>query len=256
MEQNIDADSVYPFLPSEIQLYSPKCFIPEYKPFTGERWKVISSEIQLCPGYWSPVLLVRNMAALIRRAGGDFETWMSMSPMEIESQEIGCAAAVGRTVIMGMGMGWAVANTALRDEVTEVTVVEYDKEVIELIEFCGVFEQLPANAAAKIKIINGDAYTYAPAVPADTLLADIWQPLFGAERDAEIRAMPDNTRASRVYFWGQEMVLAHRAQARGLPINLETVSALAAETGLPLIGPETPDYPEKIAAAAARWLKA
>lgn len=237
-------------------LYVSKHFIPAYRSFLGENWQIINSELQLCPGYWSPVSLIRNMPALIRRNGDEVHTWMSMSPMEIESQEIGCDAAVGRTVIMGMGMGWAAANTALREEVTEVTVVEYDKEVIKLIEFCGVFEQLPPDAAAKIKIVNGDAYTYVPDLPVDTLLADIWQPLFGADRDAEVRGMRDNTRASRVYFWGQEMVLAYRAQRRGLPINHDTVAALTAETGLPLIGPETPDYPQKIAAAAAKWLKA
>ena len=108
-----------------------------------------------------------------------------------------------------------------------------------------------------MRVVQGDAYQYVPDTPADTLLADIWLPLFGAERDAEVRRMCANTGAGQVYFWGQEMVIAHRARQRGLAINADTVADLVAEMALPLIGPaECPDYPQRIELAAARWLKA
>ena len=68
-----------------------------------------------------------------------------------------------------------------------------------------------------------------------------------------------NTGASRVYFWGQEMVIARRARDAGLSLEGEgrgtgQRGADFAELGLPLIGPELPDYPELIALAAAKWL--
>ena len=55
------------------------------------------------------------------------------------------------------------------------------------------------------------------------------------------------------------MVMARRARDTGLSlesgdVGRETVRRIVAELGLPLIGPELPDYPERIAKAAARWL--
>jgi len=177
-----------------------------------------------------------------------------MTPMEIESQELGCRAEIGHTVVMGLGMGWATANAALRPEVTAVTVVEFDPEVIAMIAETGVFAQLPAEAAAKITVVQGDATAYRTASPADTLLADIWLPLNGDDRVDQVRRMQANTGASRVYFWGQEMVIARRALVQGLPLNQETVARIIADLGLPLIGSEWHDYPERVEKAAARWL--
>ena len=160
---------------------------------------------------------------------------------------------------MGMGMGWATANAALRPDVTAVTVVEFDPEVIAMIGEIGVFEQLPPEAQAKITVVRGDALTYTPDQPADTLLADIWLPINGDERVDQVRGMLANTGASRVYFWGQEMVIARMARDLGLSleggdVGRASVGRIVAELGLPLIGPELPDYPELVALAAAKWL--
>ena len=146
---------------------------------------------------------------------------------------------------------------ALHPAVSQVTVVEFDPEVIAAVSQSGIFDQLPESARARVRVVQGDAYQYVPDTPADTLLADIWLPLFGAERDEEVRRMCANTGAGQVYFWGQEMVIAHRARQRGLAISADTVADLVAEMALPLIGPaECPDYPQRIELAATRWLKA
>lgn len=246
--------SIYPPL---LDFYSNDLFTPVYQPFKGQRWEVRLTPMILCRGYWSPARMINNMAALLRLdSDGGGRTWMSMTPMEIESQEIGCRHAVGHVVVMGMGMGWAVANAALRPEVSRVTVVEYDPEVIDLIAQLGVFAQLPPDIAAKISVVQGDAYAFVPDSPADTLLADIWLPLFGADRDAEVRRMRDNCRAVRVYFWGQEMVIAHRARNASLALTRTTLDKIVADMDLPLIGPaEYPDYPQKIEQAAQAWLR-
>ena len=236
--------------------YQTDLFIPTYRPFEGARWRLQTADMVLCRGYWSEARLVTNMAGLMRVENGQARTWMSMTPMELESQEIGCRCAAGHVVVMGLGLGWAVANTALNPAVTRVTVVEHDPEVIAVVEQSEVFAQLPKSAAAKISVIQGDAYTFVPDVAADTLLADIWLPLFGADRDEEVRRMHANTGGMRVYFWGQEMVIADRARSAGLPLTRDTVATIVAGFGLPLIGPaEYPDYPERITRAAGHWLK-
>ncbi|MEJ2457716.1 MAG: hypothetical protein P8Y58_06020 [Novosphingobium sp.] len=213
-------------------------------------WEMRCGANVLCCGYWSDTQLVLGMAALIR----GYDTWMSMTPMEIESQEIGCRLARGHTVIMGIGMGWAAVNAALRPEVTRVTVVERDPDVLACHEALDVVGQLPADAASKVRIVQADALEWTPDEPVTTLLADIWLPLNGDERVEEVRRMRGNTGAEHVYFWGQEMVIARRARAQGRPLDATTVASIVEELDLPLLGPGLPQYPELIAKAAARHL--
>ena len=201
-------------------------------------------------------MMTTGTAGLFRReAGGDLRSWMSMTPLEIESQEIGVRAATGHTVVMGMGMGWAAVNAALRPEVTRVTVVELDPDVIEVNRSVGLFDQLPAEAVAKISVVNADALEFRTDEPADTLMTDIWLPINGDERMEQSRIMARNTGARRVYVWGQELVIARRARSLGLELTDGTVARIVAELDLPLIGPELPGYPSLIARAAGKWLR-
>ncbi|GEO37226.1 hypothetical protein SAE02_13740 [Skermanella aerolata] len=248
--------------PGAATLLETDMFRPVYRPMQGERWRLDVVPMCMAPGYWSGPRLVTDMAALLRveDEGRSVRTWMSMTPMEIESQELGCRAAAGHTVVMGLGMGWAAANAALQPEVTAVTVVEFDPEVISMIGEIGVFGQLPEDARSKITIVRGDALAYVPDTSADTLLADIWLSINGPGRAGQVQSMRANTRAARVYFWGQEMVIAGRARALGLPLEPDdagraSVERIIAELGLPLIGPELPDYPERVVLAAAQWLR-
>lgn len=237
-------------------LFQTDLFMPTYEPREGANWYLRTSPLNMGAGYWSGGVLMQNMAVLARKTpDGGSDTWMSLSAREIESQEIGCRVATGDTVVMGLGMGWAAANAALRPEVTRVTVVEMDREVIELIDELGVFRQLPPEAAGKITVVQGDALAHRPDRPADTLLADIWLPLNGDDRVEQVRTMTANTGAGRVYFWGQEMVIARRARALGLDLTAATVARIIGELDLPLVGLEFENYPAMIAVAASKWLK-
>ncbi|PWC32501.1 hypothetical protein [Azospirillum sp. TSO35-2] len=240
-----------------LQPYETDLFVPTYRPCEIGRWRIQLAPTLLSAGYWSPTTVSTDMAALFRReADGEFRCWMSMTPMEMESQEIGVRAATGHTVVMGMGMGWAAVNAALRPEVTRVTVVELDPDVIEVNSRMGLFDQLPGRAADKITIVNADALAFRTDEPVDTLMADIWLPLNGDERMEQSRVMAANTGARRVYVWGQEMAIARRARALGLdPLDAAGVARIVAEFGLPLIGPERPDYPDIVTAAATKWLR-
>ncbi|AJP72838.1 hypothetical protein [Sphingomonas hengshuiensis] len=239
-------------MPSDsLTLFATDLFVPRYRPMRSGDWELRCGANVLCPGYWGDVSLVLDIAALTR----GHETWMSMTPMEIESQEIGCRLARGYTVVMGMGMGWAAANAALMPEVSRVTVVEYDPDVLAFHAECDVFAQLPPEAAAKVEIMQGDALHWLPDAPVDTLLADIWLPLNGDDRVDEVRRMQANTGADHVYFWGQEMVIARRARALGGALDADTVAAIVRELELPLLGPSLPDYPNRIARAAAAHLR-
>lgn len=254
------ADAIPPEMVAEalssLTPFTTDLFVPRYEPCEVGRWQLRVAPILLSSGYWSPALMTTGTAALIRcEADGTPRCWMSMTPMEIESQEIGVRAATGHTVVMGMGMGWAAVNAALRPEVTRVTVVELDPDVIEVNRRIGLFAQLPADAVAKIVLVNADALEFRTQEPADTLMTDIWLPINGDERMEQSRVMARNTGARRVYVWGQELAIARRARTLGVELTGETVTRIVAEFDLPLIGPERPDYPTLIARAADKWLR-
>src|SRR4051794_39032680 len=231
--------------------FAGRLFMPAYRPATCGRWEVVIGNIGFAPGYWSGPTLVSGMAALLR----DGETWMSISPLEIESEEIGIRAGQGHVLILGLGLGWAAAASASLPAVTRVTVVERDSEVIALHRALDIFSQLEPEARAKLDVVEGDALDYRPSEPVDLMIPDIWQPLVGGDRVEEVRRMQANVGARAVYFWGQELEIARHAAAAGRSCDDEGVAATAAAFGLPLVGPGTPGYATKVTAAAERWMR-
>ena len=230
-------------------------FVPAYRPMRSGEWEVRHAGAVLCPGYWSPPQLVLGMAALVRGR----ETWMSMTPLELESQEIGVRLARGHVVVFGYGMGWSAVASALRPEVAAVTVVERDPAIIALHEALDIAAQLPAEARAKIRVVEGDAYAWRPDGPVNLLMPDIWLPLVSDGRVEEVRRMQANVRADAVYFWGQELEIARHAVAAGHSLDDRGIRATIAGFGLPLIGPDYPGYAETVRRVAGthmrgRWL--
>jgi len=238
-------------LPPGLPVFRTDLFIPRYRPMRHGDWQLRVVEMNLAPGYWSGTVLVQGMAVLSRRG----ESWMSMTPMELESQEIGVRLARGHVLVYGLGMGWSALASALREEVTAVTVVERDPDVLAMHRDLGVFAQLPEMARAKIRIVEGDAFDYVPDRPVDVLMPDIWLPLTSDGRVDEVRRMQAGVQAEAVYFWGQEIEIARHAAAAGRALDAAGIAAPAAALDLPLLGPALPGYPEKLEAAARRWLR-
>jgi len=184
--------------------------------------------------------------------GESWETWMSLTPHEIESQELGCRHAFEHAVIMGLGMGWMAANVAMNPLVTKVTVVELDPDVIELFEQSGALESLPESAQQKIRIINANAMDWCP-VPTEVvnfLCADIWFQLAEPAALSQVRQMQANIQAKEIYYWGQEIAIhcaAKRYVADSSPITAEAVQLAINEViKLPLLVPNDRDYPQMV----------
>lgn len=237
--------------PQGIEVFATDLFLPSYRDVEVGRWELRCGGMAVAPGYWSPPSLVPEMVALLR----DGVSWMSLSPCEIESCEIGVRAAAGEVLVHGLGMGWVAAASAALDAVTSVTVVEIDPEVITLHRELDLFAQLPEAARAKIRIVEGDALAYRPDRPVDLLMPDIWLPYVSDGRIDEIRTMQANVDARAIYFWGQELEIARHAAAAGRALDAEGVAATIAAFDLPLIGAAVPGYPDLVARAAAQWMR-
>ena len=237
--------------PAALPAFETDLFVPRYRPLVRGAWELRVGAMTLVPGYWSGTVLARGMAALLR----DGASWMSMTPFEIESQEIGVRLARGHVLVFGLGLGWSALASALRDEVEAVTVVERDRDVIDLHRTLDLAAQLPPAARAKLSILEGDAYDYRPGRPVDLLMPDIWLPLVNDGRVEEVRRMQANVGARGIYFWGQEMEIARHAAAAGRGLDAAGIDATIEALGLPLIGADFPDYAGKIAHVARRWMQ-
>lgn len=242
---SLRADELVPALAAGTALFEHL-----YRPLTSGRWELHAPAMVLTRGYWSPPGL-HAVTALAR----DGETWMSLTPLEFESQGIGVALARGHVAVLGLGMGWSAAASALRDEVSAVTVVERDPDVIAMHRELDLFARLPGGAGDKICIVTADALDWTPDATVDLLMPDIWLPLVSDGRVAEVQRMQANIGAAWVYFWGQEMEIARHARAMGHAFDADGIRATVAAFGLPLIGPELPGYADCVAAAADAWMR-
>jgi SAM-dependent methyltransferase len=238
-------------LTSDGAFFEGPLFLPAYWPLRCGDWELRLQAMGMFPGYWSGPVFAQDMPILLR--GRD--SWMSITPLEIESQEIGVRLARGHVLIFGLGMGWAAAATAANPAVTAVTIVERDPEVIALHHALDPFAQLPEEARAKLRLIEGDALGFVPDAPVDLLMPDIWLPLVGDGRLDEVRHMQANVGAAAIYFWGQELEIARHAVATGHALDDAGIAATAAGLGLPLIGLSSPDHAKKLAAAARQWMR-
>ncbi len=242
------------------ELWRTDSFIPQYRCGETGPWK-ISPGGQLVNdwGYFSELCLLEMLPSLARKVTSHsdsdddvWETWMSLTPLEIESQELGYRYAFGNMVIMGLGMGWIAANSALNPDVTKVIVVERDPDVISLFYDSGAFESLPAAAKPKMEIVQADALQWCPEAGqgVDFLYADIWLHLAEPQALDQVRQMQDNIQAERVYFWGQE--LAIYAAIAQLSEDKEAITdhliqrAINDVIHLPLLIPHDRDYAQMI----------
>lgn len=98
----------------------------------------------------------------------DMTTWMSDTPFEIECMKDVIEFARGDVLICGLGIGLLPTLIKDKPEVKSITVVELEKDVIDL-----VWNQIKTD---KMRIINADAIKFLAdaAEKFDTIHIDLW----------------------------------------------------------------------------------
>jgi spermidine synthase len=104
---------------------------------------------------------------VLKRKVGFNEVVMSDTFMERESNFDFVKNARGDVLIGGLGIGMVLLAIQDKLEVTSVTVVEIEPEIINLVK-----PQLPLNQ--KVTIVQGDIFAYTPTQKFDTIYFDIW----------------------------------------------------------------------------------
>lgn len=101
--------------------------------------------------------------------------WMTVTPNEINTMKHPISTAHGNALTFGLGLGYYTYMIAQKEEVTNVTAVERDGNVIKLFSDV-ILPQIPNRE--KIRIVCADAFEFADANLAggryDHVFTDIW----------------------------------------------------------------------------------
>jgi hypothetical protein len=104
-----------------------------------------------------------------RRLSNGWDVVMSNTPMEIRTCQDFLERATGRVLINGLGLGMVLHAILQKDDVTHVTVIEKEQDVINLV--AASFANDP-----RVEIIHADAMMYCPpaGVTYNACWHDIW----------------------------------------------------------------------------------
>lgn len=101
--------------------------------------------------------------------------WMSVEPYEINTFSEFASSAKGRILLGGCGLGYIAYMLSLKDEVSQITIVEKDKNIIDLFEK-SILPQFENKD--KIKIVEGDIIEYMKVSDLsqfDEVNIDVWR---------------------------------------------------------------------------------
>lgn len=153
-------------------------------------------------GYHSGLQQLRNNWILTEKRLGRERIWMSLAPMELESQGYHAAAAKGHTVIIGFGMGVLLYNVLRNPAVQQVTVIERDPAVIRLAE--KVIGWRDWHGSEKARITHTPWQDYRMPDGVDVLLADPWPTLGDMNIRPDMQDMIRRYEPKQITGWGVE----------------------------------------------------
>ncbi len=128
--------------------------------------------------------------------------WMTLMPNETITTAPHVEKAHGRVLTFGLGLGYFAYRAALKDNVTDVTVVELDENVIKLFSDI-ILPQMECRD--KIRVISGDAFGFAQKnLPGDFdfVFTDIWHdPSDGVEPYLKMKEIENGCKGPEFSYW-------------------------------------------------------
>ena len=194
------AKAVSPFPPMKV----PKFEAVRYGP-----WELFEQTGIMVRGYFGGFQPFPHNWALAKhsmREGTPLkQIWMSISPMELESQSHHVLAAKGKVLIGGGGMGVVAWNCAMKPEVESVEIIERDHRIIEMLVYMAkTFEWENWH---KVSIIHGDILKLGP-LPGkrwDVAIIDIWPTIGDTRLRKDMRKIVKMYPATEYAAWTMEL---------------------------------------------------
>lgn len=106
---------------------------------------------------------------------------MTNTWMEDYTNEVFVRVAKGDVLIGGLGLGLIVQLIQNKKDITSITIIEPHQEIIDF-----VTKTIPFNE--KVKIIQGDVFTFAPESKYDVIYFDIWNTI-GSDNYPEMKKL-------------------------------------------------------------------
>ncbi len=202
-----------------------------YPPYRG----VICGDMMLCDGFREvPPLGFFCEEFSFPAVLEDGNEWMTLTPVDLDTCDSAIAAAHGRVVTFGLGLGYYAYMCSVKPEVESVTVVERSPDVISLFREY-ILPQF--DHPEKVVIVNDDAFRYAehimPAEHFDVAFVDTWRDASdGTPMYRRMKKLEHLSPRTEFLYWIENFLIS-RARAEKLAELLElldTASPKAPET--------------------------
>lgn len=136
------------------------------------------------------------------------KAWMSITPNEIFTMENSIKEAFGNVLTLGCGMGYFAYMVSEKDDVSHVTIVEKEQDVIDL--FTNFI--LPQFAHKdKITIIKADAFDYMEQLKDgkyDFCFADIWTGNNDTVPYLKLKKLCKRFQQMKLSYWIEDALIA------------------------------------------------
>ncbi len=179
----------------------------EYKPYQA----VICHDMMLLEGYREvPPLGFFTESFRFPAILENGNEWMTLTPVDLDTCDEAIAAAHGRVVTFGLGLGYYAYMASEKPRVDEVTVVELSPDVISLFER-HILPKMPNRH--KIKIVNADAFEYAakvmPGEKFDLAFVDTWRDASdGAPMYEKMKALEGLNPHTKFMYWIENFLVS------------------------------------------------
>ena len=140
----------------------------------------------------------------------DKNEWMTLTPIDVDTVTDAIAAARGKVVTFGLGLGYYTYMAARRPEVSSVTVVEIDENAISLFKN-HILPRLECRD--KIKIVHMDAFEYAervmPGEHFDFAFVDTWRDASdGAPMYLKMKKCEAKNKNTEFSYWIENFIIS------------------------------------------------
>ena len=137
--------------------------------------------------------------------------WMAVKPNEIETMKEPIETVNGRVLTLGLGLGYFTYMASEKETVTEITVIEKDKTVIELFNK-HILPQFKNKD--KVNVICTDAFEYVENILADGeydfVFADTWHDVSdGFDMYIRLKNSENKFIATKFLYWIEKSLLSH-----------------------------------------------
>lgn len=135
-------------------------------------------------------------------------TWMSITPNEIYTMQKPIGKATGNVLTLGCGIGYFAYMTAIKEDVSHVTIIEKQPEVIELFNTY-ILPQF--SCKDKITVIQADAFDYMEALTDgeyDYCFVDIWKGNTDTIPYLKMKKLCNRFKDTTLSYWIEDALMA------------------------------------------------